>query len=162
MSTLKTTFRTDQDNRGITRTAHPSARDVQQEVKFAVFSYTLAAAMVAADVLQLGSLQVEGAVVIPELSRVKVSSSSIKAIYTLQSLATTSGASAVAESAALTLDGASALHAPLVRVASGNNTSLAHDSNLQVLISTVSGFAGGSAADVVTVEVAYRSPKFAC
>lgn len=70
-NTFKTPLATAQENRGLTREAHPSARDIQQPLKFAKFEYTQGSVAAADDdMFLLGSLQVEGAVIIPELSRV--------------------------------------------------------------------------------------------
>ena len=68
-TTYKSAEATAQDNRAITRESHPSARTLQQPVRFAKFTVTLSAVLLAADILKLGSLQIDGAVVIPEQSR---------------------------------------------------------------------------------------------
>jgi type IV secretory pathway TrbL component len=170
MATYKTTFATAQDKRSYDRSSQPSARDVQQPLNFAVFSFTLTAALVANDILKLGSIEVDGAVIVPELCRIVGSSASAKFNATIQSV--TNGAAAVSESGAITHNGASAKHTAFTRTAAGTNTSLSTGkpdvagtytgSTLQLLIETVASFAGGAADDTLQVEIAYRTPKGCC
>lgn len=174
MATYKTSFAADQDNRAITRTANPSARDVQQVIKRAVFSFTLTGALVAADIIKLGALEVDGAVILPEgcrLTDTATGGGTLTATFRLQSV--TNGATAVAESADLAFVSGSALSSPFARLASGLNTSLKASNSdqssagfpsttpsyLQLLVVTNGSFSGGAALDVLTIEIAYRSPK---
>lgn len=159
MATYKTDQAYSQDNRVTLREQHPSARTLQQPVRFAKFTITQTAALVAADIIKLGSLQQDGAVIIPEQCRIVGSSASAKFNATLQSV--TGTASAVDESTAVTHNGASAKITALTRTAAGTNTSLDASAYLQILIATVTSFAGGSAADTLTFEIAYRVEKSA-
>lgn len=159
MPTYKSAEATAQDNRAITRESHPSARTIQQPVRFAKFTVTLSAVLLAADLLKLGSLQVDGAVVIPELSRITRTTAgggtAVTTVFTLQSVLGT--AAAVAESAAATLATGTSATIILARTTAATNTVLSAESYLQLLIGTVT--AAGNIGDVLTVEIAYRHEK---
>jgi hypothetical protein len=158
-TTYKSAEATAQDNRAILRNSHPSARALQQPVLFAKFSVTLSAVLLANDILKLGSLQTEGAVVIPELCKlVRTTAGGGTAVNTAFKLQSVLGsASAVDESASATLNTGSAAFIALARTTAGTNTVLDAASYLQLLIGTVT--AAGNVGDVITVEVAYRHEK---
>jgi hypothetical protein len=71
MATFKTTFRTEQEQSAYKLNAQPSHRPVQSSLQIAVFSYTFAGTEATTDVIELGALGVSGAIVIPELSRIR-------------------------------------------------------------------------------------------
>jgi hypothetical protein len=159
MATYKSAEATAQDLRGITREAHPSARKLQQDLRYAKFQVTLSAVLLAADLLKLGSLQMDGAVVIPELSRITRTTAgggtAINTVFTLQSVL--GSAAAVAEAAAATLNTGTSATIALARTTAAVNTVLEAASYLQLLIGAVT--AAGNVGDVLTVEVAYRVEK---
>ena len=159
MATIKTTQATAQDNRGITLANHPSARDIQQHTKFARFSVTLATALVNADIIKLGSLQQDGATIIPELSSYVVTlgdgSTAVTLSGKLQSVLGT--ATAVDETAVEAIASGSALHAQFNRTTAGTNTSLEAAHYLQFLVTALT--TGGSNAAVIAFDIAYRVSK---
>lgn len=158
-TTYKSAEATAQDTRVTGLASHPSARPLQQPVRFAKFSVTLSAILLAADILKLGSLQLDGAVVIPEQSRITRTTAgggtAVTTVFTLQSVLGT--AAAVAESAAATLATGTASTIAFARTTAATNTVLDAASYLQLLIGTVT--AAGNVGDVLTVEIAYRHEK---
>lgn len=159
MATYKSNEALAQDSRVNTLVSHPSARPLQQPVRFAVFTVQLTAVLLAADVYKLGSLQLDGAVVVPELSRLVRATAgggtAVNTVFTLQSQL--GSATAVAESATATLNTGSASHVALARTSAAVNTVLSADHHLQLLVGTVT--AAGNVGDVLTVEIAYRNEK---
>ncbi|WP_265595589.1 hypothetical protein [Verrucomicrobium sp. BvORR106] len=156
-TTYKSAEAAAQDSRAVSRESHPNARLLQQTVRFAKFNITLSAVLLANDILKLGSLQMDGAVVIPELSRLtRVTAGGGTAINTAFKLQSVLGtAAAVDESASATLNTGTSATIVLARTTAAVNTVLTPDSALQLLIGTVT--AAGNAGDVVAVEVAYRA-----
>lgn len=71
MASYTTTTKDAQTNRAIRRDASPSFRPLQQGLRYAIFSYTFAGTEADTEVITLGSLGVEGAKVIPELSCIR-------------------------------------------------------------------------------------------
>jgi hypothetical protein len=158
-TTYKSAEATAQDTRTISRAVHPSARKLQQPVRIARFQVTLTAVLLEADILKLGSLQMGGAVVIPEMSRlIRTTAGGATAITTAFKLQSVLGsASAVDESASASLATGTASHIVLARTTAATNTVLDAASYLQLLIGTVT--AAGNVGDVITAEIAYRSEK---
>lgn len=159
MPTYKSAEATLQDSRATARDGQGSARKLQQPLRFAKFQVTLSAVLLAADILKLGSLQLDGAVVVPELSRLIRTTAgggtAVTTVFTLQSVL--GSAAAVAESAAATLATGTASHIAFARTTAATNTVLEAASYLQLLIGTVT--AAGNVGDVLTVEIAYRHEK---
>lgn len=158
-TTYKSAEAVAQDGRGSLREAHGSARVLQQPLRFAKFTVTLSAVLLANDVLKLGSLQMDAAVVVPELSRItRVTAGGGTAINTAFKLQSVLGtAAAVDESASATLNTGTAATINLARTTAAVNTVLDAQSVLQLLIGTVT--AAGNVGDVVVVEVAYRAVR---
>lgn len=71
MASYTTTIKDAQSSRAIRRDASPSFRPLQQGLRYAIFSYTFAGTEADTEVITLGSLGVEGAKVIPELSCIR-------------------------------------------------------------------------------------------
>src|SRR5688572_9135751 len=70
MADFKTQLYLDQAERGFRRDANANARGIQQPLRYAYFTYTLAGTEANADQILLGSLQTDGAVIVPEASSV--------------------------------------------------------------------------------------------
>lgn len=71
MATFDSTTYTAQQAKAYTRNVNPSFRELQQPLRYAVFSYTLAGTEANGDIINLGSLGVDNAIVIPHLSSLR-------------------------------------------------------------------------------------------
>jgi hypothetical protein len=123
------------------------------------FSYTLLAALINGDAIKLGSLQQDGAVIIPELSTYVIvegdGGTNVALSGKLQSVL--GSASAVDESAVEAIDTGSALHAAFNRTSTGLNTTMEAASYLQFLVTALT--TGGSANAILHFDIAYRVAK---
>lgn len=149
-NTFKTTLASAQENRGITREAHPSARDIQQPLKFAKFEYTHGSTAAADDdMIALGSLQVEGAVIVPELSSVwNVGGGDADLDLKLRTGTTDLTALASIDNNRVAFARPSGLTVPALGVA-------------DVIHAFVDNYEALAAGEVLHFEIAYRSPKTA-
>lgn len=158
MATYKTPIAEAQDSRASSRTGSVSARDIQQIIKYATFTATLTAPVVNGDIFKLGSLQIEGAVIIPELCTLVAAIPSTTAINLVGKIQSVTGtAAAVDESANVTLNTGSALFVKPARKTNGTNTVLGVADYLRFLVGTLT--TGGAVGDTITFEIAYRSAK---
>lgn len=172
MATFSTDFITAQEALSSSRVSAPSARPITQDVKMAVFTYIVAAAHAANDIFKLGYLNVEGAVILPELSKVSVTTTAGAAgaassnIFKLQSV--TAGASAVDESAvnaAAVTEAANTqpfaklvtkLNVPLV---AGLPNSAGTNSGSYLQLVNTTNTTDITIGEMITVVVAYRNPR---
>lgn len=174
MATFKTDFKTAQDALANSRVSAPSARPYTQDVKYAVFTHTVAAAHAANDVFELGWLNIEGAVIIPELSTISVTTTAGAAgaassnIFKLQSR--TAGAAAVDESAVMAAAVTEAANTqPFVKLATGLNTvlvaglpnSAGTNSGSYIQIANTTNTTDITIGEMITVRVAYRVQRAA-
>lgn len=172
MATFKTDFKTAQDALSSSRTTAPSARPIQQDLKYAVFTHVVAAAHAANDIFQLGWLNVEGAVIIPELSRVTVTKTTGAAptacsnTFRLESV--TAGGTAVVEGlvtasavteAAVTQPFVKLAVLPNVPLVAGLPNSAGTNSGSYLQIVNVTNTTDITIGEQITVEVAYRCQR---
>lgn len=155
MAEFKTTFADAQDERNYTLTSNPSFRAITQKLSYATFAYTVDGAETDTDTIKLGSLGLAGAVIIPELCRIRATGAGdFDADLTLQRV--TSAGSATSLTAALAIDN------NVVAFASPSGPTapveLNADDYLQLLFSSTESTV---AADVLYIEIAYRHPKAA-
>lgn len=175
MATYTSTFKAQQDALASSRTLAPSGRLINQHVKYAVFEhvFTVAAATTAAgDIFALGWLNVDGAVIIPELSRITASKvddtapSAVSNTWRLESV--TAGAAAVVEGLVTASPVTeTARTQPFVKLATGKNPALVAgmpnsagtNSGSYIQVVLVAKTTGPTLGEKITVEVAYRDPK---
>lgn len=154
MAEFKTTFADAQDERNYTLTSNPSFRDITQKVSYAVWAYTVDGAEADDDTIKLGSLGLAGAVVIPELSRIRATGAGdFDADLKLQRV--NSAGTATDLTALCSLDNnVVAMAAPTDPVP----VELAADDYLRLFFDNTEATI---AADVLYIEIAYRHPKAA-
>jgi hypothetical protein len=163
MAIFKTSIRTAQEARKTSLHQNQSFRPLQKSLHLAEFTITLAGTEVTGDDLELGSLGLAGAVVIPELSRIidsggaDVGGTFILEAVNAETLAVT------ALSAATALDNNSVA---IVRLASGAQPSVAGAEDfLQLAVTSPTGASGttylGAAGNTITVLLAYTNENFA-
>jgi|GEM_PF-5675590 len=149
MATFKTGFASEQENAVKVRNAFPSHRGVQQPLRYAKFEYTLTGDEANTDVIVLGSLQTEGAVIVPELCSVwNTGSGDADLDVTLQN-----ATGAVALSGAASVDNS---RVALARPAGLTVPVLKMGDFIQVTLSSVEA---ATADEVLHFEIAYRGDK---
>lgn len=158
MAIFKTTTRTQQEARKTSLHSNPSFRPLQQAVHFAMFEIVLDGTEVTGDDIELGSLGLAGAVVIPELSRITDVNSvnDMGANFVLEAVNP--------ETLAVTALTATSIwannSAPFVRLASGETPEIAGSEDfLQVAVTLPTGAGGATAigvsGDKISVLIAY-------
>jgi hypothetical protein len=154
MATFKTTLRAEQETAAYKLHSQPSFRPVQSELKIAVFSYTFAGTEATTDVIELGSLGVEGATVIPELSRIR-DTGGAQDIDVSVKLTAMVGETATDLSGTVAFDNASIAFTEVA------GTALVALGASDVLRLTINDGAIGAvtAGETITVEVVYVSPN---
>lgn len=154
MATFKTTFRTEQEQSTYKLHAQPSHRPVQSDLKIARFDYTFAGTEATTDVIELGSLGLAGAVVIPELSRIR-DTGGAQDIDVSMKLTAMIGSTATDLSGVVAFDNASIAFTEIAGVA------LPALGASDVLRLTISDGAIGAvtAGETISVEVVYIAPN---
>jgi hypothetical protein len=154
VSTFKTQIALDQEQRSIRRDANPSARPLQQPLRIAKFSYSLVGTEAVSDLIVLGSLQTDGAVIIPELSRGYITN----AAGTAAGTATLSARlERVSNGDDLTVTGALAARAALTPLTTRVTPTVDAGDYIQAVVTAISNVA----TDVLHLEIAYRTDKSA-
>ena len=154
MATFKTTLRTEQLEKAYKLHANPSFRPVQQDLKVAVFSYTFAGTEVTTDIIELGSLGMEGAIVIPELSRIR-DTGGAQDIDVSMKLTAMVGTTATDLSGVVAFDNAGII---FTEVAGAALVTLGQDDVLRLTISD--GAIGAvTVGETISVEVVYMAPN---
>lgn len=155
MATFKTTIRTSQDDRATSLHKNPSLRDYQQSVHYAEISYDLAGTEANTDVIELICLQLEGARIIPELSRViNVGAGDADLDVTLNGV-TEDGATTTALTTAASVDNNAVVFG---RLADGTRPVLAGD---DVVVATLSNVTAATAAEELIFVLAYSLEDYA-
>ncbi len=155
MATKKTQFATDQDDRSIKLNANPSFRGAQKPILNADYDYALDGTEANADVIILGSLGLDSAEIIPELSRIVDTGDTgdVDFSATLQSVDADGNVTDLAQVASLDNNVVT-----LTRLASGATPNVDAADKLQLTLSSVEAV---TAAETIRVELAVKSTDFA-
>lgn len=164
MAIFKTSIRTDQLARKTSLHKNPSFRPLQKSLHVAEFTITLDGTEITGDDIELGSLGIAGAVVIPELSRIvdTVSGADMGADFLLESVDPDT-LTVTALSAATTWANNSVA---FTRLASGAQPAIAGvEDFLQLAITSPTGVSGttyvGAVGNTITVLITYTIENFA-
>lgn len=154
MVTFRTTLRTEQLESTYKLNSQPSFRPVQQDLKVAVFSYTFAGTEATTDVIELGSLGMAGAIVIPELSRIR-DTGGAQDIDVSVKLTAMVGTTATDLSGTVAFDNATLAFTEIA------GTALVTLGQADVLRLTINDGAIGAvtAGETISVEVVYMAPN---
>lgn len=147
MADYETQLAIDQRERAIRRDAHPTHRPVQQPVHVAKFEYQLAGTEANTETIRLGSLGIEGAVIVPEASSVWVTGTGDGAMSL--TLRKEDGAVALTAAAAVNNN-----RAAFARPTALTVPALGAEDNIEALLSSVTE---NDATKTLHVEIAYRS-----
>lgn len=153
MPTFDSDTYTAQQERKYKRNVAPSARDLQQQVRYFVpAAYVALGTEAADDIIRLGTPELEGAIFIPELSRVLNTNGDLNLAVKIQKVEP--GASAVDLSGAATITTAPVAFA---RAADTVPATLASkECQLQAYLTAVTSFTVG---EELTFELAFRVPE---
>lgn len=155
MAAYTTTIKDEQVQAAYKRNANPSYRALQMDLKYALFGYTFAGTEATTEVITLGSLGVAGAVVIPELSRIRDTGGAQDIDVSMKLNALVGGSTSTDLTGTVALDNASI---PFTEVAGAALVTLGASDDLRLIVDDA-GIGAVTEGETIVVEIAYYSPN---
>lgn len=156
MASYTTSIKDAQSNRSIRRDSSPSFRPLQQGIRYAIFPYTFAGTEADTEIITLGSLGVEGAKVIPELSCIRDTGGAQDIDVDMKLNALVGGETSTDITGTVSLDNN---RVAFTGVAGADLTTLGANDDLRAIVDDAA-IGAVTAGETVNFEIAYVSENY--